>query len=69
MVLTQEGEGFPGVGDSISEHQRVSSLQNFSDQTPNRTLEHLPLTGLWAEHLNMNNMKNNGTGQLFSHGR
>lgn len=49
--LTEEGEGLPGVGDSVCEHQTVSSLQNVPDQTPNRTVEHLPLTGVRTEHL------------------
>lgn len=49
--LTQEREGFSSIGDAISEHQTVSSIQDVSDQTTNRTLEHLPLTGLRTEHL------------------
>lgn len=62
VVFTKEGEGFPSVSDSVGEHQRVSSQQNPLDQTPNRTLEHLPLTGLRTEHLSNDTMKSSWTG-------
>lgn len=51
VCLTQEREGFPGVGYSISEHQTIASLHDVLDQTPDRTLKHLPLTRLWSKHL------------------
>lgn len=35
LFLTEKGEGFSCVGDSICEHQTVSSFQNVSDQTTN----------------------------------
>ena len=51
MVLTQEGEGLSGVGDTVGEDDSVSSLQNPSDQRAHRPLEHLSLAAVWTQHL------------------
>lgn len=51
MKQTQEGEGFPGVGDSIREDQRVPALENLFHQVPHSALEEFPLCCLWTIHL------------------
>lgn len=51
MKQTQEGEGFPGVGDSIREDQRVPPLKNLFHQVPHSALEEFPLCCLRTVHL------------------
>lgn len=48
---TEEGEGFPGVGDSIREDQRVPALENLFHQVPHGALEEFTLCCLWTIHL------------------
>lgn len=51
MKQTKEGEGFPGVGDSICEYQRVPALENLFHQVPHSALEEFSLRCLWTIHL------------------
>lgn len=51
MKQTEEGKGFPSIGDSIREDQRVPAMKNLFYQVSHSALEELPLRCLWTVHL------------------